>query len=384
MRSVLYPPKIPLVYSNLIIPNNGSEAALSRLSLSTRFTLILSGVFLVGIALSGFIYWRTLQQRAQEEIASQGLLLIETMNAVRGYTTQHVRPLLVDDLSTSPEFISETVPAFSAHTVFENFRGKEQYSTYLYKEAALNPTNPKDTADAFETNLFAELSSSTAPGELSGFRDLNQENLFYIARPLKVGNESCLECHSTPDQAPASLIATYGDQGGFGWQVGEVIAVQIIYVPAEEVFDAAIRNFTLVMGVFIITFALVILLINSLLKRYVIQPVYVLSGLADKISADENFATELESNALQSITTRSDELGSLAQVFKKMAADVFARTGMLKNQVNQLIIKIDELRRGQQVAEVTDSEFFTDLQKKARELRRKGHDADHKDEKSTK
>jgi HAMP domain-containing protein len=375
---------IPLVYSNFIILNNGSEAALSRLSLSTRFTLILSGVFLVGIALSGFIYWRTLQQRAQEEIASQGLLLIETMNAVRGYTTQHVRPLLVDDLSTSPEFISETVPAFSAHTVFENFRGQADYSTYLYKEAALNPTNPKDTADEFETNLFAELSSSTSPAELSGFRDLNQENLFYIARPLKVGNESCLECHSTPDQAPASLIATYGDQGGFGWQVGEVIAVQIIYVPAEEVFNAAIRSFTSVMAVFIITFALVILLINALLKRYVIQPVYVLSGLADKISADENFATELESTALQSITTRSDELGSLAQVFKKMAADVFARTGMLKNQVNQLIIKIDELRRGQQVAEVTDSEFFTDLQKKARELRHKSHDADSKDEKTTK
>jgi methyl-accepting chemotaxis protein len=125
----------------------------------------------------------------------------------------------------------------------------------------------------------------------------------------------------------------------------------------------------------------VILLINSLLKRYVIQPVYVLSGLADKISADENFATELESNALQSITTRSDELGSLAQVFKKMAADVFARTGMLKNQVNQLIIKIDELRRGQQVAEVTDNDFFADLQKKARELRHKDHEADHEEKK---
>jgi nitrate/nitrite-specific signal transduction histidine kinase len=140
------------------------------------------------------------------------------------------------------------------------------------------------------------------------------------------------------------------------------------------VFNAAIRSFTLVMGVFVVTFALVILLINSLLKRYVIQPVYVLSGLADKISADENFATELESTALRSITKRSDELGSLAQVFKKMAADISARTGMLKNQVNQLIIKIDELRRQQQVADVVESEFFNDLQKRARELRSKEQD----------
>ena len=349
---------------------------MSQLSLSTRFTLILSGVFLVGIAIGGAIYWRTLQQRAQEEIASRGLLLIETMNAVRGYTTQNIRPLLADDLAANPEFISETVPAFSARTVFENFRKQLDFSTYLYKEAALDPTNPEDKADDFESGLLTQLSKSESEGEVSGFRTLNDERLFYIARPLTIKAESCLECHSTPDQAPASLIATYGSQGGFGWKLGQVIAVQIIYVPAEEVFNAALRSFTLVMGVFVITFALVILLINSLLKRYVIRPVYILSGLADKISADENFSTDLEGPALQSITKRPDELGSLAQVFKKMAVDVYARTGLLKNQVNQLIIKIDELRRKQQVTDVVESEFFTDLQKRARELRSKGQGSD--------
>lgn len=340
---------------------------MSRINLSTRFTLILSGVFLVGIALGGAVYWRALQNRAQEEIAAQGLLLIETMNAVRGYTTQNVRPLLADQLAASPEFISETVPAYSARTVFQNFRDQLDFSTYLYKEAALSPTNPLDAADEFETELLTKL--STDETQLSGFRELNGERLFYIARPLKIGSDSCLQCHSTPEQAPASLIATYGDKGGFGWELGQVIAVQVIYVPAEEVFSAALSNFTMVMGVFMLTFALVVLMINFLLKRYVIQPVYVLSGLADKISADENFSTELESMALQSITKRPDELGSLAQVFKKMATDVYERTGMLKSQVNQLIIKIDELRRKQQVSEVTESEFFTDLQKRAKEIR---------------
>ncbi|MBI2333441.1 MAG: DUF3365 domain-containing protein, partial [Chloroflexi bacterium] len=261
---------------------------MSRISLSTRFTLILSGVFLVGIALGGAVYWRGIQNRAQEQIAAQGLLLIETMNAVRGYTTQNVRPLLSEQLTASPEFISETVPAYSARTVFQNFRDQLDFSTYLYKEAALSPTNPLDAADEFEADLLAQLSSGETSGQISGFRELNGERLFYIARPLTIGSESCLECHSTPEQAPASLIATYGDKGGFGWELGQVIAVQVIYVPADEVFNAALRNFSLVMGVFVVTFALVILLSNFLLKRYVIQPVYVLSGLADKISADEN------------------------------------------------------------------------------------------------
>ncbi|HET7145393.1 MAG TPA: DUF3365 domain-containing protein, partial [Anaerolineales bacterium] len=353
---------------------------MTQLNLSTRFTLILSGVFLIGILIGGTAHWRALQGRAQDEIAAQGTLLIETMNAVRGYTSTHVRPLLADDLTSSPEFISETVPAFSARTVFENFRKQVDFETYNYKEAALNPTNPLDKADDFEAALLQKMTRGETPGEVNGYRELSGSRLFYIARPLAINSESCLECHSTPENAPASLIATYGDQAGFGWQVGQVVAVQIIYVPAEEVFNAALSTFTLVMSVFVIIFALITLLINTLLRRYVIRPLDVLSGLAQKISSDENFSSDLESPALQAVTTRPDELGNLAQVFKKMAADVYARTGILKEQVQQLIIKIDHIRRKEQVSEVVESEFFSDLQKRARELRQRDGEADRNTE----
>jgi HAMP domain-containing protein len=346
----------------------------SRLKLSARFTLILTLVFLGGILIGGTVYWRTLQGRAQDEIAAQGTLLIETMNAVRGYTSGNVRPLLVDDLAASPGFIPETVPAFSARSVFENFRGQADFESYLYKEAALDPTNPLDLADDFEAALLQKMIDGSTSGEVNGYRVQSGTRLFYIARPLTIGSESCLECHSSPENAPPSLIATYGDQGGFGWQVGQTVAVQIIYVPAEEVFNAAWRTFTLVMGVFVILFALIIVLINTLLRRYVIQPVDVLSGLAQKISADENFSADLESPALHTVTARPDELGNLAQVFRKMAADVHIRTESLKQQVQQLIIKIDQIRRKEQVSEVTDSEFFNDLQKRAGELRQRGKD----------
>ena len=347
---------------------------MSRLNLSTRFTLILTGVFLVGILIAGTAYWRALQGRAQDEIAAQGTILIEAMNAVRAYTTAHVRPLLVDELSTSPEFIPETVPAFSARSVFESFRTQLDFETYRYKEAALNPTNPVDLADDFEAKLLQDMISGVTPGEVNGYRTQAGSRLFYIARPLTIKSESCLECHSSPENAPASLIASYGDQGGFGWQVGQTVAVQIIYVPAEEVFDATWRTFTLAMSIFVIIFALFILLLNTLLRRYVIQPVDVLSGLARKISADDNFSSDLESPSLQTVTARTDELGHLAQVFKKMAADVHARTGMLKQQVQQLIITIDQIRRNEQVSEVVDTEFFNDLQNRARELRKDKQD----------
>jgi methyl-accepting chemotaxis protein len=339
-------------------------------NLSVRFTLILSGVFLIGSLIGGSVYWRALQGRAQEEIASQSLMLIETMNAVRGYTSTHVKPLLVDQLAASPSFISESVPAFSARTVFENFQGELDFQTYQYKEAAINPTNPLDQADDFEAQLLQQMIAEKS-AEQTGFREYQGTRFYYIARPLKIGAESCLECHTTPQQAPASLIATYGDKGGFGWTLGQTVAVQVIYVPAEEVFRSAWRTFTLVMSVFLLVFALIILLINVLLRRYVIEPVKVLGGVAQKISADENFSSDLESAALQSVTARPDELGNLARVFRRMASDVYTRTGKLKEQVQQLIIKIDEIRRKEQVSEVVDTDFFSDLQKRASEMRKR-------------
>lgn len=347
---------------------------MAKLNLSARFTLILTLVFLIGITAGGAAHWRALQGRAQDEITTQGLLLIETMNAVRGYTSTHVRPLLADQLYTNAEFISETVPAFSARTVFENFRGQVDFETYAYKEASLNPTNPDDLADDFETQILQSFYDGTQTGEVTGYRTLSGTRVFYIARPLSIGADSCLECHSTPDVAPASLITTYGDQAGFGWQLGEVVALQTIYVPAQEVFDAAFRTFTLVMSVFVVTFAIFVWIINTLLNRYVIQPVNVLSGLAQKISADEDVATDLQAPTLEVVTMRSDELGNLSRVFRQMAAEVTARTEKLKQQVQKLTIEIDEIRRKEQVEEVVETEFFNDLQARAKQIRQRRQD----------
>jgi hypothetical protein len=38
--------------------------------------------------------------------------------------------------------------------VFERLRQTETYANFSYKDATLNPTNPKDKADDFETALI--------------------------------------------------------------------------------------------------------------------------------------------------------------------------------------------------------------------------------------
>jgi methyl-accepting chemotaxis protein len=348
----------------------------SKLSLGSKFNAILIIVFIGGIALSAITLSQALQQLAADEVTSKGQVLIQTMNSVRTYTSTHVRPLLVDQLETSPTFISETVPAYSATEVFETLRENEEYGAFFYKEAALNPTNPRNQADEFEAALVEQFRSNPELHELSGYRTMFGERLYYTARPLSVSDESCLTCHSDPAVAPASLISTFGDSGGFGWEPDEIVAAQIIYVPAGNVIDIARLFLTTVLAIVAAAFAAVILAINILLRRAVLSPVGEITALAKSIAADELTEEDLDADSLRKVIKRSDELGQLAKVFQMMTCEVYIREQQLKQTVQELRIQIDEVKKAKQVEEITESDYFKDLKKRASDLRNRPADAD--------
>jgi DNA-binding response OmpR family regulator len=79
------------------------------------------------------------------------------------------------------------------------------------------------------------------------------------------------------------------------------------------------------------------------------------------------FATEM----LSDVSKRPDELGQLARVFERMAREVAAREEQLKQQIQVLTIEIDQTKKARQVSEITETEYFQELRKKAKELRLK-------------
>jgi hypothetical protein len=54
-----------------------------------------------------------------------------------------------------------------------------------------------------------------------------------------------------------------------------------------------------------------------------------------------------------------------------MVREVYAREESLKRQVAELRIEIDEVKKAQQVAEITDTDYFLRLQEKAQAFRRR-------------
>lgn len=280
---------------------------LSTMKLGQKFTLMLMAVFLGGILMSGIALSRILNHTAQAELTGKALMLMETMNSVRQYTIDEVRPRLPED---SAEFLPETVPSYSAHWVFETLQKNSDYQDFFYKEAVIDPTNPKDKADDFEVRLINSFQRAGSPADLEGFRSSPAGQLYYIARPIEIKQEACLTCHSTPDRAPKSMIQKYGDDHGFGWELNEVVGTQMISVPAQTVINTARRSLVIILAVFTTLFAIAIILVNLWLKRYVVRPINRMASVAEAVSTGDTNA--------EFIKWSEDEVGNLTDSFNRM------------------------------------------------------------------
>jgi Protein of unknown function (DUF3365) len=82
---------------------------------------------------------------------------------------------------------------------------------------------------------------------------------------IKAGSQACLSCHSTPEAAPATMVALYGAQNGFGWKQGEVVGAQVVSIPLGVPFGRAYQALFWFMLALAATFV-VIIIIDLLLR----------------------------------------------------------------------------------------------------------------------
>lgn len=277
------------------------------MSLRLKFNLILGLAALLGILTAGFFTHHFLQQNAREEVLDGARIMLESARAVRGYTASEIRPLLA--LQQKRQFLPQTVPAYSARKYINQLQ--EEYPEYGYKEATLNPTNPVDRPAEWEADIIDWFRSRPDESELIGERDTPTGRFLYLGHPIQITDEACLVCHSTPANAPKTMIDSYGNANGFGWQLNEVVGAQIVSVPMSLPLKRADETFQVFMASLIGVFILVGLLLNLLLHLIVIRPVKKLADNANRVSMGALDAAELEVKG-------KDEISSLAQSFNRM------------------------------------------------------------------
>ena len=284
-----------------------------------KFNLVLLGIFVLGFAIAGYVSYRVLQANAREEIVQNARLMMEAALSSRTYTNTQVKPLL--DTQLKYAFLPQTVPAYAATEMFNEMRKK--HPDYGYKEATLNPTNPRDRASDWEADIVNAFRQSKDNVEMVGERDTPTGRALYLARPIQVTSAACLVCHSTIEVAPKTMVDLYGPANGFGWKMNEVIGAQVVSVPMSVPINRADQTFRTFMlslaGVFIVTFVL----LNVMLHMMVIRRVTRLSGIADQVSLGNLDAGEFR-------TRSSDEIGVLTEALGRMQVSLVQAMKMLE------------------------------------------------------
>lgn len=289
------------------------------MKLIVKFNLVFIAVFLIGLGIAAYVADQLLQNNAREEMLHSARLVMEAALATRGYTSTQVGPLLQTQMKYG--FLPQSVPAYSATEVFNGLRKK--FPEYAYKEATLNPTNPRNRAVDWETDVVNQFRNNADHTEIVGERDTPTGRLLYIARPIQIRDAACLTCHSTVDAAPKTLIDRYGPANGFGWKLNEIVGAQVVSVPTEiptQRARTAFRSFMLSLGA---VFVFVGIVLNVMMVYMVVMPVSRLAKLADQASLGNMDVPDFH------VRSR-DEIRTLADSFNRMKKSVAQAMRMLE------------------------------------------------------
>jgi protein-histidine pros-kinase len=292
--------------------------------LLTRINLWLIGSFAVFLAGALLLTRTALLDEARDDAVGQARLLLDAAQAAREYTSREVAPPLSAALAladAAAEFNPQMVPAYAATQVFESLRARRP--AYVYREAVLNPSNPRDRALAWEADVIQHFRQQPTDAEFSSERATELGPSLYVARPIRIDDAGCLVCHDTPARAPASVLRRYGAANGFGWQLRETVGAQIVSVP----IDAALAHVNRTMGLVAVTltalFVLLFAIVNLVVRTIVLQPIATLADAAERISLGQPVSQALD-------VSGADEIASLSRAFNRMRTSVEKSVALLR------------------------------------------------------
>lgn len=291
---------------------------MKKLSLATKFNLVFLAVAIFGFIASSIVANALLMSNTREETLQNARLLLQSAAAARTYSAAHIVPLLENRMKF--EFLPESVPTIAAIAHLNELL--KSYPQYSYKQATLNPTNPRNRANAWEAPIVQRLRANPATTELVGVRATPGGPALYLARPITITNAACLACHSVPEAAPKTMIDLYGARNGFGWKLGETVGAQVVSVPMSVPLaraNAQLRTYMWsLLGVFVMLFIALNVTVHLLITRRVTR----LTHIADQVSLGRFEAAAFD-------IRDGDELAQLAQSFDRMRTSLASAMKML-------------------------------------------------------
>lgn len=295
-------------------------------STAAKFLLPLAAL---GLLFAGFLHYRAYtaaRQHLTQILDREAAIAMEFNLAVREYVGEEIRPV-VAALIGHDDFIPEAMStSYVSRNVFEQVRKK--FPDLIIKFSSDNPRNPINQASADELriieyfNAHPEDSSLTRVISVAG----KQYQAHFTAKRMV---PSCLRCHGEPEDAPAALLARYGDQASFHRPLGQVVAMDTVAIPLDPVTAALATETRTQTG---ITVAGLVLLLLSIWLVFRVQ----ISGRLEVMAAHfRSIAGQPDASAILPVEIRGgDEIANLAASFNTLASRLQGTYASLEERVS--------------------------------------------------
>jgi signal transduction histidine kinase len=295
--------------------------------LGIKFSAAVLFLLAISLGLAAWLIIRHQSRSLQQEALARSQTILSFGEAARDYARNTLSPAVRKAVQphNGPLIFEADSATFVARGTFEAFRNRQP--GYTFREAALNPLNLVNQADAEESALVERFRKDRSLKEIADFRQLEGRELFFVARPIIV-QRSCLQCHQSPDTAPSEVVGRYGREHGYGWRVGDVAGAIIVTVPTDDIRAGQRGLIWAIGGTFAALAVLLVLLIHLLFEVQVRRRLKQIAAALDQVAEKPS-----ESGSLNLPEEGNDELAALARGLNNMALAVHHSHVQLEERV---------------------------------------------------
>lgn len=296
-------------------------------SVAVKFN-IFSGVLF--FLFSSFIIYRSYnitKNHILDQTINQAKMAISFELSIRKYVGNTLRPLMTNYIGKE-EFIPEAMStSFVARSIFQEVQKK--FPDYILKFSANNPRNPLNKAGPQELQMIKYFNENPEINIWRGEILINGQKYMAELVPRRMKRQ-CLRCHGDPADAPLKLIKRYGREGGFYKKVGDVIALDMVAIPAEKINSMLYSELS--KNIVISIFSLFCLFLGI----YFISRLIITKRLKRISNLFTDFLNERHFTEIPHIHEKgNDEIGLLAKNFNNIISKINELYQTLESKVEE-------------------------------------------------
>jgi len=234
--------------------------------LRTKFLATVGVMFTLYGAFVLYQTWSQARRYVQELTRDQAAMALQFDLAIRKYVDEEIRPRVLKMVGDN-EFIPEAMSSsFIARRIFRDVR--KVFPDTVLKFSSTNPRNPANQSGPEELKMIAYFNDHPERHEWAGAIRMNGRSYHAMFSPRRM-KASCLRCHGKPADAPASLVARYGNTTGFHRKVGQVVGLDTVAIPTDNI-EAAMTSETWGQVTVIVGVMVVLLGVSALAFRLIV------------------------------------------------------------------------------------------------------------------